>query len=163
MMEHVEQRRVEPPRRVALRGRQKLVVEAERIEEGLEPCIVVLAEAWVQAERIGHLGERLAEMLRHHVLVGDVVGDLAQAVHVVGKRDQPRRHLVLGEHAEGVAHHGGARDLAEGADMRQSGRTVASLEDNGAGRLRNTLQPAQDLARFLERPSLAHMGVRQQF
>jgi hypothetical protein len=27
--------------------------------------------------------------------------------------------LVVGQHAEGVAHHGGARDLAEGADMRQ--------------------------------------------
>ena len=33
------------------------------------------------------------------------------------------------EHAEGVAHHGGAGDLAEGADMRQAGGAVAGLED----------------------------------
>ena len=162
MLEHVEQRRIEPPGRVALGRREELVVETERVEKRLEPRIVVLAEARMQPERIGHLGERLAEMLSHHVLVGDVVGDFAQAVHVVGEADQPRRHLVLGEHAEGVPHHGGARDLAERADMRQAGGAVAGLEDDGAGRLRDTLQPAQDLARFLERPGLAHMGVRQQ-
>ena len=122
----------------------------------------MVAEAWVVAERVGHLGERLAEMLRHHLLVGDVVGDLAQAVHVIGKRDEPRRHLVLGENAEGVAHHGRARDLAERADMRKAGRSVSRLEDDGTGGLGDALQPAQDLARLLERPGLAHMGVGQE-
>jgi hypothetical protein len=34
---------------------------------------------------------------------------------------RPRLDLVVGEHAEGMAHHGGARDLAERADMRQAG------------------------------------------
>ena len=101
-------------------------------------------------------------MLGHHLLVGDVARHFAQAVHVVGEADQPRRDLVLGEHAEGVAHHGGAGDLAEGADMRQARGTVASLEDDGAGRLRNALQPAQDLARLLEGPGLAHMSMGKQ-
>ena len=73
------------------------------------------------AERIGHLGQRLAEILRQHLLVRHVVRHLAQAVHVVGERDQPGLDLVVGENAEGVTHHGGARDLAEGADMRQAG------------------------------------------
>ena len=101
-------------------------------------------------------------MLGHHLLVGDVVGNFAQAVHVVGEADEPGRHLVLGEHAEGVAHHGGAGDLAERADMRQAGRAIARLEDDGTGRLGDALQPAQDLARLLEGPRLAHMGMRQQ-
>ncbi len=120
MLEHFEQRRVEAPGCVALGRREKFVVEAESVEKGLEPGIVVMTEARMIAEGIGHLGERLAEMLGHHLLVGDVVRDLTQAVHVVGEADEPRRHLVLGEHAEGVAHHGGAGDFAEGADMRQA-------------------------------------------
>ncbi len=162
MIEYLEERLVEAAARVAFGGRQKLVVEVERIEEGPEPGIVVVAEAFVIAERIGHLGERLAEVLGDHLLIGDVVGDLTQAVHVIGKRDEPRRHLVLGENAEGVPHHGGARNLAEGADMRKPGRTVTRLEDDGAGRLWDSLQPAQDLARFLEGPRLADMGMRQE-
>ena len=162
MLEHLEQRLVEASRGVALGGGQELVVEAERVEEGPQPRIVVVAEAWMIAERVGNLRERLAEMLGHHLLVGDVAGHFAQAVHVVGEADQPRRDLVLGEHAEGVAHHGGAGDLAEGADMRQARGTVTSLEYDGAGRLRNALQPAQDLARLLEGPGLAHMSMGKQ-
>ena len=162
MLQHLEQRRVEAPGGVALGRREELVVEAERVEKCLQPRIVVMAEALMLAERIGHLRQRLAEMLGQHLLVGDVVGHLAQAVHVVGEADQPRRDLVLGEHAEGVAHHGGARDLAERADMRQARWPVAGLEDDGAGRLGDALQPAQDLSRLLERPGLADMGMRQQ-
>ena len=94
------------------------------------------------AERVRHLRQRLAEMLSQHLFVRDVVRDLAQAVHVVGEADQPGRDLVLGEHAEGMPHHGGARDLAERADMRQPRRPVARLEGDGAGRLRDALQPA---------------------
>ncbi len=112
------------------------------------------------AERIGHLGERLAEMLPDQVLVGDVVGDLAQPVHVVGERDQPGLDLVRGEGAKGMAHHGGARDLAEGADMRQARRAIAGLEDHlvlgAAGEARD------DLARFLERPGIALLRERPQ-
>ena len=48
MLEHVEQRRVEAAGRVALGRRQELVVEAERVEKGPQPRIVVLAEAWME-------------------------------------------------------------------------------------------------------------------
>ncbi len=162
MLKHPEQRLVEAPGRVAFRRREKLVFETESVEERPEPRIVVVAEARVIAEGIGNLRERLAEMLGHHLLVGDVARHLAQTVHIVREADQPRRDLVLGEHAEGMAHHGGAGDLAEGADMRQARGTVTGLEDDGAGRLRDPLQPAQDLARLLEGPGLAHMGVGEE-
>ena len=130
MRQHFEESFVETARRVAGGRGHELVVEAELIEKGAQPRIVVFAEASVRAERIGHLGERLVEMLRDHLLVGDVVGHLAQAVHVVGESDQARLDLVVGEHAEGVAHHGGARHFAEGADMRQAGRAVAGFEND---------------------------------
>jgi hypothetical protein len=95
-------------------------------------------------------------MLRHHLLVGHVVRDLAQAVHVVGERDQPRLDLVVGQHAKGMAHHGGARHFAERADMRQAGRAVAGLEDHRV--LRRLLQPRHDLARLLEGPGVRLLG-----
>ena len=58
--------------------------------------------------------------------------------------------------AEGVAHHGGARDLAEGADMRQAGGAVAGLENDFV--LGIFLQPRHDLARLLERPGARLLG-----
>ena len=63
--------------------------------------------------------------------VGYVFRDLAHAVHIVGEAEQPRRDLVLGDQPEGGAHHGGAGNLAEGADMRQARGTVAGLKQNG--------------------------------
>ena len=100
------------------------------VEERAQPRVVVLTETRMGAERVRHLRQRLAEMLGQHLLVRHVVRHLAQAIHVVRERDQPGLDLVVGQHAEGVAHHGGARDLAEGADMRQAGGAVAGLEDH---------------------------------
>ncbi len=156
MPEHRQQRRIEPPRRVAGGCGHELVVEAELIEKGAQPCIVVRGETVMRAERIGHLCQRLAEMLLQHLLVGHVVGDFAQPVHVVGERDQPGLDLVVGQHAKGVAHHRGARHLAEGADMRQAGRAIAGLENDFVFRL--PLQPRDDLARLLERPGVRQFG-----
>ena len=51
MLEHLEQRLVEAPAGVALGRREELVVEAERVEEGPQPRIVVVAEARMIAER----------------------------------------------------------------------------------------------------------------
>ena len=144
------------PDAVAVGRGKELVVEAELVEEGAQPRIVVGGEARMGAERVGHLGERLAEMLRHHLLVRHVVRHLAQPVHVVGERDQPGLDLVVGEHAEGVAHHAGARDLAEGADMRQPRGAVAGLEDDLV--LRLALEPRDDLPRLLERPGVRLLG-----
>ncbi len=104
--------------------------------------------------------QRLAEMRRQHLLVRHVVRHLAQPVHVIGKRQQPRLDLVLRQHAEGMAHHGGARDLAERADMRQAGRTVAGLEQHLV--LRTFLQPRDNRFRLLERPGVGLFGERTQ-
>ena len=57
---------------------------------------------------------------------------------------------VAGQHPEGVAHHGGARHLAEGADMRQARGAVAGLEQHLV--LAGALEPRDELARLLERP-----------
>ncbi len=83
MCKHREQGRIEPSRRVAGRGRHELVVEAELVEEGAQPRVIVLGETWMRAEWVRHLGKRPADMLFQHRFVGYVVGDLAQSVHVV--------------------------------------------------------------------------------
>ena len=156
VFQKLQQRRVEAAGLVALGRRVEFVVEAEGVEERAQPRVVVLAERRMGAERVRHLGQRLAEMLRQHLLVRHVVGHLAQPVHVVGEGDQPRLDLVVGEHAERVAHHGGARHLAEGADVRQAGGAVAGLEDHLV--LGLLLQPRDDLARLLERPGVRLLG-----
>src|SRR6202011_666270 len=51
-------------------------------------------------------------------------------------------------------------DLAEGADVRQSGRAVAGREDHVV--LRSALEPRDDLARLLERPGGRLLGERPQ-
>src|SRR5262249_5998988 len=92
-------------------------------------------------------------MLRQHFPVGHVVGHLAQTIHVVGKANQPALAPALGQHLEGVAHHGRARHLAESADMRQPGGTVAGLENHGlVGAILERSQPLDDPPRLLERP-----------
>ncbi len=56
---------------------------------------------------------------------------------------------------EGGPDHGGAGDLAEGADMRQAGRAVAGLEDDVGARCSLAVAEARDdLAGLLERPCL---------
>ncbi len=152
-LEHPQQRLVEAAGAIDLGGALELVGEAETVEEAAEPRIVVGAEAVVLAEGIGYGGERLVEVTRHQLLVGDVVGHLAESVHVVGETDQAGRHGVLGENPERGPDHGGAGDLAEGADMGEPGRTVAGLEDDPAVR-RTPLDAGDDLAGLLERPGV---------
>ena len=130
------------------------------IEEGAEPRIVVRAKTVMRAERIGHARQRLAEIGFQRRLVRHVVRHLAQAVHVVGEGEQARLDLVLGQHAEGMPHHRGARDLAERADMRQAGRAVAGLEQHLV--LRAFLQPRDNGLRLLERPGVGLFGERAQ-
>ena len=151
--EHRAQGLVEQAGPVA-RGRAlELVVEAEAVEEGLEPGVVVVAKALMGPEGVGHLGQRLAEVLGEHLLVGQVGGHGAQPVHVVGEGKQPRRRVR--QQGEGVAHHGGPGDFAEGADMGQAAGPVAGLEQHVA--LGGRLAPGalENLARLLERPGIA--------
>ena len=91
MREHAQQRLVEAAGLVALGRAQEFVVETETIQEGAQPRILVRAEAFMRAEGIGDRGQRLAEIGRQHLRLGQVVRHFAQAIHVVGKRDQPGR------------------------------------------------------------------------
>ena len=158
--EHPQQRRVEHAGLVALGGGQELVLEAEAVEEAAQARVVVRGKARILvAEGVRHRRQRLADVRRQHVLVGHVVRHLPQAVHVVGEADQPRLALALGQHLEGVAHHGRARDLAEGADVRQAGGSVARLEDRRlVGAARELFQPLDEPARLLERPGARLLG-----
>ncbi len=159
-LQHAQQRGVEFSRRVVVGRTGEFVVEAEGVEERPQPRIVVRAETVMGAERIRHARQRPAEMLLQELLVRHVVRHLAQAVHVVGKRQQPRLDLVLGQHAKGVADHGGAGDLAEGADMRQARRAVAGFEQHLV--LRAFLQPRDNGLGLLERPGVGLFGERAQ-
>ncbi len=148
--EHAQERLVEAARAVVMGRGGEFVVEAEGVEKGAQPRIVVRAEALVRAEGIRHLRERLAEMLCDQLLVGDVVGDLAQPIHVVGEGDELRRDPAFGQNLEGVAHHRGARHLAEGADMRQARGAVARLEQHVL--LPGGADAFDELPRLLEGP-----------
>jgi hypothetical protein len=99
-------------------------------------------------------------MLGQHFLVGHVVRHLAQAVHVVGKCDQASPDPVLGQHPKGMTHHGRARDLAEGADMRQARRAIAGLEQHFV--LRPLFQARDNRPRLFERPGAGLFGKRAQ-
>ena len=72
-----------------------------------------------------------------------------KAIRRVGMR-------VAGQDAEGMAHHAGARDLAERADMRQARGAVAGLEQRLL--LAGPFQPFDELARLLERPGIGRLS-----
>ena len=59
---------------------------------------------------------------------------------------------------EGLAHHGGAHDLAERADMRQARRAVAGLEQHIALGRRFAADAGDELAGFFERPRARGLG-----
>src|SRR6478672_6969526 len=60
-----------------------------------------------------------------------------------------------------MTYHGGARDLAEGPDMRQARRPVAGREQHLV--LGLVLEPHNDRLRLLERPGVGLLGERAQF
>ena len=159
-VEHVHERRVELARTVSLARALERVVEAEVVEEGAEPRVVVRPETLVRAEGVRDLRERLAEMRLDHRALGDVVGHLPEPVHVVGEGHEARRDVA--EQGEGAAHHGRARHLAEGADVGQAGRAVAGLEQRmalGRGLASQALQQRRSL---LEGPGLGVPSQRAQ-
>jgi hypothetical protein len=94
--------------------------------------------------------KRLLQMRFHRLLGGDGVRDLAHAVEIVRKAEEPGRDLVARQKAEGRAHHGGAGHFAERADMGQARGTIAGLEQGFA--LARLFEPFDDLARFFEWP-----------
>ena len=130
-LEHPQQHGVQPAGPVGLGGGHEVVVEAEAVEEGAQAGVVVGAEALVEAEGIADAGHRLVAVELQLVAVRHVVGDLPEAVHVVGEDDQPGGDGLAGQGAEGGAHHGRPGGLAEGAHVRQARGAVAALEDDG--------------------------------
>ena len=104
------------------------------------------------AERIRDSGQRLAQVPGQHLLVGDVVRHLAQAVHVVGETEEARGNVR--QALKGAANHGGAHHLAEGSDVRQAGGAIARLEEHVALVWRLPVQALEKLAGLLERPGL---------
>ena len=156
----VHERAVELAGAVGLARALERVVEAEIVEEGAQTRVVVRPEALVRAERIGDLRERLAQVLLDHRTRGDVVGHLPEPIHVVGEGDEARRDVA--EHGECTAHHGRARDFAEGADVGQARGAVAGLEQRIALGRRLAAEALQQRRGLLERPSLGALGKRPQ-
>ena len=101
MAEDVADRLVEAAAGIAVGRRQEFIVEAEAVEEFAEHRIIVVGEAFVRSERVGDSGQRLAEIFAEHLRIGDIVGDLAQPVHVVAERDQPGRQPGQRSHRHG--------------------------------------------------------------
>ena len=148
--EDADQRGIETTGGVIIGRGGKFIIETKRIQKRPQPRIVVRAKTGVGAERIRNAGQRLAEKRRQHVPVRHVVRHLAQPIHVIAESDQARR--PAGEHGKRMAHPRGARHLAESADMRQAGGTIAGLEQRRG--LARPVQPGSDLGSFLERPRL---------
>src|SRR5262245_34146064 len=106
-----------------------------------------MPKALVRAERVGDLSQRLPDELPHHFGIGDVVWNLAEAIHVVGEAHEPGGCRVAGKESEGCPYHRRPRDFAEGTDVRKPGRTIACLEQHFPAL---AAQPSDDLPRFLE-------------
>ena len=79
----------------------------------------MMSETVMAAERIGNFRQRFAQILSDHFFVRNVVGDFAQAVHVVGNAEQADGNAGV-QRFKRVHHHCCSGDFAECADMRQS-------------------------------------------
>ena len=68
----IEERRVEFTILIGLRGALEFIVEFESVEKRTQAGIIVMAEAFMGAERVRDAGQRLSEMRRHRVAVRDI-------------------------------------------------------------------------------------------
>ncbi len=166
-LDGAEQDLVEAAGLVVLGGARELVVEAEGVEETAQHGVVVVAEALDSCRRTDWARDvsgicRLAA--RGAARSGTFSGILRMPSMSSEKQRRRVLHLALGQHLEGVAHHGGARDLAEGADVRQARRAVAGLEQHRplAAAL-DLFEPGDQAARLLERPRLGIAGGSRQW
>ena len=154
------QRVVELARLVELGRADELVFEAEGVQEAAQHGVVVVAEAGIFTEGIGHRGQRLLQVLPQHLGVRNVVRDLPHPVQVVGKTEQARGDIA--DKFEGAADHRGPRDLAEGADMRQARGPVTGLEQDVSLLGILLLVTFQHPTGFLEGPGLGiHRRIAQ--
>ena len=166
MAQHVLQRLVEPARIIALGSRDEFVIEPELVKEFAQFGVVVMGEAFVPVERIGNAAERVADMRRQQSLVGHVVGHLAQPVHVIRKRHQPRRPgrsgFIGAQHFIRPADQCGAQHFLERADVRQARRAIPGFEQHRRVLLAVRI-PLEQLACFIERPRLGNLRGGENF
>ncbi len=151
---------IKPARAIEVGRRIELVLKTERIQEPAQHGVVMIAETVVLAERIGHARQGPLLVFLQHVLLRHVLGHLAHPVQIVRKTDQPRRNVA--DDLERPADHRGAAHLAKGADMGQTRRAIAGLEQNIALFRRRLFIAFQQTTRFLERPGFRiHRCVAQ--
>ena len=120
------------------------------------------AIAFMRAERVGHGGQRHLHIGLKVFRVRHGRRHLAHAIHVVGDTDHAGLVLAPGQRLERCADHRRAHDLPEGADMRQAGGAIASLEGDGPvfrlpGAL-HVLKAFEQCARLFEGPGLGCLG-----
>ena len=146
----MQQRRIETARRVIFGRRGEFIFEAEAIQKRAQHRIIMRGKTVELAERIWNTRQRLAEMFAQHVAIGHIVGHFAQAIHIVRESQQTRLDLVFRQNAKSMAHHGRARDFAEGSDMGQARGSIAGFKQHIL--LAGALDALHKFARLLEGP-----------
>ena len=172
-LQHAQQRGVEAAGGVIVGGGGELVVEAETVQErraGGRCCARRNCRGCRTGRGCGSAAGRdsAPAVSRFGTLSGTLRSPSMSSLKAI------RRDGQAGQHGEGVAHPGGARDLAEGADVRQAGGAVAGLEQRLAlarlcpagrrpWRLPRTATPSAARRRCCEvfRTSAASYGTRR--
>ncbi len=98
--------------------RREIILKPVGIKEILQTGVVVLGKAFVGAERVTHFGQWKVQILGQFVLHRHVGRHLAEPVHIVRETDQFCGDV--GNDLKRAAHHGCARDLTKGAQVRQT-------------------------------------------
>ena len=119
---------VEAPRRIHLGGAREFVLDFDRRQESAELAEHVIGETRAASERVGNFRDRHAQIPRDVLAIRHVLRHFAQSVEIVDENDQPRRSRRL-EQMERLAHERRAKNLGHRAEMRQSRRAEAALEN----------------------------------
>ena len=113
----------------------------------------MVTEARMVAERVGNLRERLAEMSATISLLGMLPGTLRKP-SMSSEKQISRVGILSWVTARKAWRTMVVRATSPKVPIGPGRGAMTGLEDDGAGRLRDPLQPAQDLARLLEGPRL---------
>ena len=141
-------------------GGDEFIFKAEGVQKPPQHGVVVVAKAFKLLVRVGDRGERFLHVLAQHLLLGHVFGHFAHAIDIVGKADQARWDVR--DHLERAADHGGTGHLAEGADMRQTGRAIAGFKQHVTFFGVFLFIAFENGARFFEGPGFRrHRGITE--
>ena len=123
------------------------------------------AVACVRAKRIRHIGERLLQIVFKALGIRHSRRNLTHPVHIVRHTDKFGRHFPLGQGDKGIPYHGGAHNLAKGANMRQARGAITRLKHHGSltaiyPAFFLNIQTFENLPRLFKRPSFrTHMKL----